>query len=77
MGEGPEGARRMKNDRQQFQFSNATAQRAEAKKNASEALAFLERWAPASAPERPEPEQTTAAGTCFRRVSAILAGRGK
>ena len=67
----------MKTGRKQFQFSNPTAQRAEARKNASEALAFLGRWAPLPKEPEREPEQTTAAGTCFRRVSAILAGRGK
>jgi len=62
--------------RGKFQFSNPTAQAAEARLNAQEARKLVERHTPKHLREQ-EPEVTTAAGACFRRVSSILAGRGK
>ena len=51
--------------------------KAAARRNTSEAIAHLDKWVPKVEPAPPEPTETTAAGQCFRRVSAILAGRGK
>lgn len=62
------------------QFSKGTEEalrKAAARRNTSEALAHLDRWAPKVEPLPPEPAETTAAGQCFRRVTAILSGRGK
>ena len=55
-----------------FRFTSPTMQRSEAHLNAKEALAFLQRFAPAH-PAR-EVVETTVAGACFRRVTAGLAG---
>lgn len=57
--------------RHKFQFSNATAQRAEALLNAKETQALLARRVPKHLQEN---EASTPAGKCFRNVSAILAG---
>lgn len=67
------------NNRYRFMFSNRQAQKAEALKNAAEARAHLSRWVPGEEPQQPAPSAPTATtpGQCFRRVSAILAGRGK
>jgi len=62
--------------RAKFQFSNPTAQSAEARLNAEEARKLLQRWIPEHLKETPEDPPTSAAGTCFRNVSAILAGKG-
>lgn len=61
--------------RHQFQFSNPTAQRAEALLNAQEARALVDRHAPKHLRESDHSE-TTEAGACFRNVSRILAGKG-
>jgi hypothetical protein len=60
--------------RHKFQFSNATAQRAEALLNAKEAREIADRRAPKHLRESEQPE-TTAAGACFRNVTRILAGK--
>lgn len=61
--------------RHKFQFSNPSAQAAEARLNAREALKFCERWVEPGPSEQTEEEPTSAAGACFRRVQAILAGK--
>lgn len=65
--------------RAQFQFSNPQAQAAEARLNAAEARALLERHVPLHLRESAEDqsESTSAAGQCFRNVQAILAGKGR
>lgn len=63
--------------RAQFQFSNPQAQAAEARLNAAEARALLDRHVPAHLRETTESEATSAAGQCFRNVQAILAGKGR
>jgi hypothetical protein len=65
----------MTTNRHKFQFSNATAQNAEARLNVRETLEALKKRVPAHLQE--EPEETTAAGKCFRNVSRILARAGK
>jgi hypothetical protein len=68
-------------NRYRFMFSNTQAQKAEALKNAAEARAYLVRWVPeeaAAAAQAPAATGvTTTPGQCFKRVTAILAGRGK
>lgn len=61
------------NPRGRFQFSNAQAQRAEARLNLKEAVALAARWAPApkAAPDAPA---STPAGACFRKVMVHLKG---
>jgi hypothetical protein len=61
--------------RYKFQFSNPTAQRAEALLNAKEARALADRNAPKHLRESDHSE-TTAAGACFRNVTRLLAGKG-
>lgn len=62
--------------RGKFQFSNPGAQRAEAMLNAAEARALLARLVPPAAAPQSEPApSTTAAGSCFRKVVALLEGR--
>jgi hypothetical protein len=58
--------------RYSFQFSNAAAQRAEARLNAREALALVERHAPR---QETREAPATAAGACFRRVCELLSGK--
>jgi hypothetical protein len=67
-----------------YMFSNRSAQQAEARKNAAEAQKLLGKWLPPAEPEQapaPPPRDrnpiNVAATQCFRRVSAILTGRGK
>jgi hypothetical protein len=60
--------------RHKFQFSNATAQRAEALLNTREARAMVQRHTPEHLRED-APSSTTEAGACFRRVCQILAGK--
>jgi hypothetical protein len=62
--------------RHKFQFSNRSAQAAEALLNAKEARELADRHAPKHLRESEQPE-TTAAGACFRNVTRILAGKGK
>ena len=57
-------------NRPRFQFSNPSAQRAEAELNLKEALALTERHAPSASPAARTP-----AGKAFRRVTDILAGK--
>ena len=67
-------------NRYRFMFSNRQAQKAEAMKNADEARAHLARWVGGEEPQQPAPAAPTdrsTPGQCFRRVSAILARRGK
>jgi hypothetical protein len=59
--------------RNKFQFSNPSAQRAEALLNAKEARALADRHAPKHI--REEQPETTLAGACFRNVTRILAGK--
>ena len=64
-------------NRQKFQFSNASAQKAEAELNLAEAQQLLQKRALAHLRD-PEPSsETTEAGQCFRNVTRILAGRSK
>jgi hypothetical protein len=60
-----------------WQFSNVSAQRAEAALNLVEAQTLLQRIVPAHLREEPEAEQLDAgeAGKCFRNVSRILKPR--
>jgi hypothetical protein len=60
--------------RNKFQFSNATAQRAEALLNTREARALVQRHAPEHLREE-APATTSEAGACFRRVCQLLAGK--
>ncbi len=62
-----------KSNRPKFQFSNPTAQKAEAALNLREAQKLLQKRVPAHLKDQAEPE-TTAAGACFRKVSRILSG---
>ena len=57
-----------------WQFTNATAQRAEAALNLAEAQALLQRVVPSHLREEPEPEASEA-GKCFRNVARILKTR--
>ncbi len=62
--------------RGRFQFSNAAAQQAEAHLNLKEAIALAERRAPPHLrPAAIEGTPSTPAGTCFRKVTAILQGK--
>lgn len=61
--------------RGKFMFSNPLAQAAEARLNAAEAQKLLARWVPEHLRETNPEEPTSAAGTCFRKVAAILAGK--
>ena len=63
-------------NRHKFQFSNATAQNAEARLNVRETLEALKKRVPAHLQEDAA-EETTAAGKCFRNVSKILTRAGK
>ncbi len=66
-----------KSDRFKFQFSNTTAQKAEAALNLAEAQQLLQKRALGDLRD-PEPSsETTEAGQCFRNVTRILAGRSK
>lgn len=67
----------MTTQRGKFMFSNEGAQRAEAILNARETVALLEKRLPRHLREQAPETETTPAGQCFRRVSNILAGRGK
>ena len=62
-----------KSNRPKFQFSNATAQKAEAALNLREAQVLLQKRVPDHL--REEAPEITAAGACFRNVSRILAGK--
>ncbi len=64
-------------DRFKFQFSNPTAQKAEASLNLAEAQKLLQKRVPAYLREQEPSPETTEAGQCFRNVTRILAGRSK
>lgn len=55
-------------------FSNSGAQRAEAILNARETVALLEKRLPKHLREQAQDTETTPAGSCFRRVTSLLAG---
>jgi hypothetical protein len=57
-----------------WQFSNTTAQRAEAALNLLEAQTLLQRIVPAHLRDDPEPHASEA-GKCFRNVARILKRR--
>jgi len=62
-----------KSNRFHFQFSNPTAQKAEAALNLTEAQQMLQKRVPAHLRED-DGAELSAAGACFRNVSRILRG---